>query len=1195
MKLWKIFRFEFAHQMRSLSNWIYLTVLLAFTFIMNTVTTPGDGIFANNTFYITSIIVIGSLIWLVMCAPVAGEAASRDVQTRMHTLLFTSPITKFDYLGGRLLAAIAINSLMILCLPAGVLLSFYLPGMNQEGLLPFRLAVYLNVYFLIGLPNVFFVTVLQFTSSALSHRVMTSYIASLILSIFPQLIAATSAQLFGNWDLIKLLDPVGIAGIIGSELSTWNPTQKNTRLLTLEGMFLWNRIFWLGIGAASLLFTYKRFSFNHSEANSWWSGLKRLRRIQSQKSDENIVSRPITITTPQAKQNFTFVTHLNQTFRIAQKSLGMIAKSPAGLLPVAAIAAVSAAFSQRIISVFGIPLLPTTQQILDFLTASVGKLDSPWVVIPLLIIFFSGRLVWSERDGRINDLVDTTPVREWALFAGKFIGLAFIIVVWMALLMAGGILMQLNFDYHNFETTLYAKVLFVFQLVEYLLFALLALVVHIVVNQKKLGYLAIFLVFIFIAFPSTFSIEHNLLVFGAGPAWTYTDMRGFGTTALPWLWFKLYWIAWALLLAVAAKLLWPRGKEQDFKHRFKSVKHRFTRSTARLVTVVTVFLVMVGGFVFYNTNVLNEYLTTAEANDRKAQYELRYGKYRNTANPQLISTKMNVDIYPDQRQVKIRAAYTLVNKHSVAIDSIHLGTTSDIALQAVKFSRPASNVVADKEVGHYIYELKKPLLPGDSLQVTFIVHHEHRGFRHNGIDASVTENGTSLTNYDLLPVIGYIRQKEITDAVTRKSHHLPSRAAIPLLYDKEARKKPMYADHNTFEAIVSTTKNQIAIAPGALQRTWKAEDRSYFHYKTNAPLRGEYAFLSGNYAVKQNKWNDIDISIYYHPGHHLNVDRILRSVKASLSYYTEQFGPYPYKHITITEKAGDGDGASAEASMICYGEKYSLMNPDDSPGGFDLPYYIMAHEVAHQWFGSAQITPANVEGAGVLIEGLAVYSGMQVLKKNYGDGHLKQYLNFLHSLYERPRALATASLLQANESFLYYRKGGLAMYTLSKYIGEEKVNYALRNLLRKHHEGMIPLPTTLDLYQELQDVTPDTLNYLLQDSFEKNTYWRLKAKELSIEQTTKNNWEATIKVQAQKVIVDSTGLEKDVPMNDWLEVSLYEQGEGSKSLYLRMHRIHSGEQTIKVTVPRKPKHGGIDPNYLMIDLRRDDNIIQIRD
>jgi aminopeptidase N len=430
--------------------------------------------------------------------------------------------------------------------------------------------------------------------------------------------------------------------------------------------------------------------------------------------------------------------------------------------------------------------------------------------------------------------------------------------------------------------------------------------------------------------------------------------------------------------------------------------------------------------------------------------------------------------------------------------------------------------------------------------------------------------------------------------VIRKKYRLAARPAIPSLYDSEARKKPFSTDQTSFEAVVGTAKDEVAVASGALHKTWTKGDRRYFQYKTDAAIGGEYAILSGKYTVKESQWNNVVIRMYYHPDHAQNIDRMLRSVKASLAYFTEQFGPYPYKHFTVVERAGFGGGATADAGIIYYGEQYSLMNPDDSKNGFDLPYYILAHEVAHQWWGLARLTPANVEGAGVLIEGLAVYAGMQVLEQQYGDGHLRQYVNYLHSSYEMPRSLATPSLLQANEAFLYYRKGGLAMYALTKYIGKEKVNGALRSLLQKRISGALPLPTTLDLFQEIQQVTPDSLHYLLHDLFKANTYWRLKTKQFDAVQTKAGHWQVTLKVQAQKLVIDSTGTEKEVPMNDWLEVGIYEEGKGlNEPLYLQMHRIRSGEQTIKVTVPRKPDRGGIDPNNLMIDLRRDDNVMGV--
>lgn len=1193
MKLWKIFRFEFTYLVRRVSTWLYLAVLLLFTLVMNLLTTPGDGVYPNNTFHITGITVIGGFIWLLMGAAVAGEAAARDVKMRMHLLTFTTRVTKLDYLAGRFLAAFTVNALLILSLPLGVLLSFYLPGMDGEELLPFRPAAYLNVYFLIALPNAFVATALQFSLAALSRQVMASYMASLLLAIVAQIMAMAVAKLFGNWDLVKLLDPVGVAGIVGSQLATWMPTEKNTRLVTLEGMFLWNRVLWLCVAVGALVLTYVRFNLAIVVTNSWWSRFKG-RNVQDKMSAEIAVIKATAPSVPQVQRSFGFATYFRQTLPIAWASFKKIARHPVGLTLVAIIALVSAVFGNRIMTQFGIPLFPTTQQVLAYLTTHVGNLGTPWVVVPLLIIYFIGELVWHERDAGLSDIADAAPVSEWALLTGKFLGVVLIIVAWMVLLMAGGIGMQLGMDYDKLEIGLYLQVLFGLQLVDYLLFALLALMVHVVVNQKYISYLVMLLVFSFIAFPSTFKVEHPMLIFGADPGWWYTDMRGFGPTLGPWLWFKVYWLGWALLLAVAARLLWARGRDQSLKYRLQLAKHRFTRSTALVAITALGFILSLGSFIFYNTNVLNEYQSSSDINEWKAEYERRYGRYRNTPQPQLTATKLHVELYPERQEAVIRGTYTLTNRGALPIDSIHVGSSSGIEPNDVKFNRPAAAVRIDKELSHHIYALTQPLQPGDSLQLNFVVYYKQHGFLHSGTNALVVKNGTYFTNVDLLPAMGYQRYRELNDAVNRKKHKLAARPAIPSLYDSAARKKPASTDQINFEAIVVTAKDEVAVGPGILHKTWTEGNRRYFHYKTDAAIGAEYSILSGKYAVQEKEWNEVVIRIYYHPGHAQNIDRMLRSVKASLAYFTEQFGPYPYGYITVVERAGSGGGATADAGIIYYGEQYPLMNPDDSPNGFDLPYYILAHEMAHQWWGMARLTPAYVEGAGVLIEGLAVYSGMQVLEKNYGDGHLRKFLSFLHSFYEMPRSLATPSLLQANEAFLYYRKGGLAMYALSKYIGKEKVNSALRQLLQKHHSGELPLPTTLDLYMELQKVTPDSLNYLLNDLFKQNTYWRLKTKRFAAAQTKAGSWEVTLKVQAQKVIIDSTGKEKEVPMNDWLEVGLYEEVKGlSKPLYLQMHRIRSGEQIIKLTVPRKPDRGGIDPNYLMIDPRLDDNMMQL--
>ena len=287
MILWKIFSSEFTYQTGRIATWLYFAVLLAFTIGMKLLIATGDGVHPNNTVHITGMTVIGGLIWLVMGASVAGEAAARDVQQRIYPLIYTSPVSKLNYLGGRFLAAYAVNGLLILALPLGVLLSFYLPGLagKEQELLPFRLVAYINVYFLIALPTVFVATALQFAFAALSRQVMAGYLASLLLAIFTQVIAGAAAALFGNQDIAKLLDPVGLIGILYSELGTWSVTDKNTRLIALEGMFLWNRLLWLGVATGLLGLTYLRFRFTNPVTKSWLDRFKRKSRLSVEMPD----------------------------------------------------------------------------------------------------------------------------------------------------------------------------------------------------------------------------------------------------------------------------------------------------------------------------------------------------------------------------------------------------------------------------------------------------------------------------------------------------------------------------------------------------------------------------------------------------------------------------------------------------------------------------------------------------------------------------------------------------------------------------------------------------------------------------------------------------------------------------------------------------------------------------------------------
>ncbi|HYN80167.1 MAG TPA: ABC transporter permease [Gemmatimonadaceae bacterium] len=1086
------------------------------------------------------------------------------------------------------------------------MLAVYSPGMDAEVVGPFRPAAYLTAYGFLALPNAFVGTAIQFAWAALGRRAIASYLGSVLLFFVAYGGMFVVAFVVERQDLAMLLDVFGHVFMTDDLILGWTPIEKNTRLIELEGSLLRSRLLWFGIALGTLAFTHSRFRFVHHTPSPWWSRIAR-RDVRAPTPAGSDIARSA-IAVPEVRQTFGFATRARQMLHIAWDSFCTIAKSRGGLVVLAAIAAVVVVVLPENMNNMGTPLLPRTEYVLSFLTASLTNPMTPWVVIPMLIVLYAGELVWREREAGLGEITDAAPVPEWVPFLGKFLGLGLVLVVWMALLTIAGMLVQVRMGYDKFEIGLYLKVLFGLQLPEYLLFALLALLVQGLVNQKYIGHLVALIVYAFMLFAARLGIGHNLLVYGSAPDWSYTDMRGFGASLGPWLWFMFYWAAWALLLAVVARLLWMRGMEGGIVVRLQLARGRFTRPTARLAAAAVGLVLTLGGFIFYNTNVINEYRSASDIMELRAEYERRYGRYARIPQPRLAGTSLHVEIYPRRRKVDIRGTYRLVNRSAVPIDSIHLATARGVETGAVSLDRPARRVAADDVLSHHIYELEAPLQPGDSLQLSFTVSAEPRGFRNGGVDPSVAANSTFFRS-DWLPAIGYQPSRELLRPGERRAHGLSPRPLFPLLAGAEGgqditgeAQDLTGTDRIAVEAIVGTDADQVAVAPGVLRRTWTEGGRRYFHYATEAPIGNEHRFFSARYAVHEEQWTDssagsvrvVPIQVYYHPAHVANLDRILRSVRASMDYYTREFGPYPYGNIRLVENPGRGIGAHADASTIDYTEGFSRFNPADDPRGLDLPFAVIAHEMAHEW----GVPYAYVEGAPLLSESFAWYAAMGVVKETYGREHLQRLRRFFRQPTPIKPIRQSVPLLRAMDPYAAYRKGPFALFAMREYMGAERVNLAFRRLIEKHRSGAPPLATSLDLYRELQAVTPDSLRYLLHDLFAANTLWELKTDQATAKQTAAGTWEVTLRLRARKLTVDPAGVEADVLMNEWVQIGAFAPAargaDFGETLYLQMHRIRSGEQTITVTVPRKPSDAGIDPLHLLIELERFDNVEEVK-
>ena len=104
----------------------------------------------------------------------------------------------------------------------------------------------------------------------------------------------------------------------------------------------------------------------------------------------------------------------------------------------------------------------------------------------------------------------------------------------------------------------------------------------------------------------------------------------------------------------------------------------------------------------------------------------------------------------------------------------------------------------------------------------------------------------------------------------------------------------------TFKCVVSTSADQIAIAPGYLKKEWTENGRRYFEYDMGEQrINNFYSFLSGRFDVKKDKWKNVNLEVYYTSGHEYNLDKMMESAKAGLEYYEKNFGPFQFTQYRV--------------------------------------------------------------------------------------------------------------------------------------------------------------------------------------------------------------------------------------------------------------------------------------------------------
>ncbi|MCJ8269277.1 MAG: hypothetical protein MJK04_07715, partial [Psychrosphaera sp.] len=629
-----------------------------------------------------------------------------------------------------------------------------------------------------------------------------------------------------------------------------------------------------------------------------------------------------------------------------------------------------------------------------------------------------------------------------------------------------------------------------------------------------------------------------------------------------------------------------RGADISVRTRLSQIKPQIGRMGLTIGTVCLVGFVSTGSYIFYQTNVVANYFTSEEVELWRVDYEKQFKRFLSVPQPQIQRVKTEVALYPKQRRYEVTGQYSLINRQNVDVHEFLVSLDKDI--DVLELTVPASELETYAEFGVHHVKLKQPLAPGKSLQLTFKLQQQQSGFGQFSSSELVTDNATMLYAGNRFPVIGYIEQMELGNEKRREVHGLPAQALPQVLEQSLKSKLETTRPFVEFESIVSTTADQTAIANGTLQRQWIEGERAYFHYKTDAPIRNEQVYLSAEYSIAKRSAQGVDIAVYYHPAHGVNVPRMLNAIEDSLAYQVSQFGPYPHKQFKQVETAAYTrfTGLAVPGMTLISehaGFTYDLRNSE----ALDQVYRRGAHEVAHQWWAH-KLAPAKVdEGAGILTETLARYNESMIMKKVYGEQVALNFIEYEMGRYFRGRARERDEELplyraRSNQQYLLYSKGAVAMYALQHQIGEARINRALKQLVEKYAYPNTP-PTTLDLIALLYQEAPEHKGLI--DRWFKDMITvdnRLTSAEYKV--LDDGRFEVELAIEFSEFRAASTG--EDVLIDDLsgkgqaLEVEVMFEGGGR---VVQLVEIKSGINKIRLVVAQLPVSVKLDPNRLMLN------------
>lgn len=1183
----RIAAFELRYQLRSPVFWVgaLLFFLMAFgaTTSENIQIGARGNVLLNAPFILLQTLGIFGVFGIFVSTAFVAGAVIRDDETGFAPILRATRVKKADYVFGRYVGATLVAFLVMVAAALGILVGSFMPWLDPARLGPTRLFDYVYALFAFVLPTLLVVSAGFFALATATRSLMWTYVGAVaVLVLFVVTRALMRDPAFDVPG--ALADPFGVVALT-VVTKYWTAAERNTLVPPLAGLLLANRLIWLGVSGLLLLLAYRIFRMD---------GAPLWRRKLPPPAAEPAATAPTATRgpLPAARPGQAVGAQL---LAIARFDAASVFRSPAFFV-LMAIGIFNAWgglwFASRL---YGTEVVPVTRLMVQALQGSFS-------IIPMIIaVFYAGELVWRDRQQRMHDIVDATVAPDWVHLLPKVVAVIAVLASASLLAIVTAMGVQAVKGWTQFEIGRYLLWFLLPQTVSATLLAVLAVVVQTLVPHKMIGWAVMLAWVVSTLVMGALGFEHNLYQYAGTPEVPLSDMNGLGHYWKSFAWFQAYWCAFALMLGVLAWALRRRGADTTLRGRLRRLPQRLNGPAGVWLAGGCAAWLGLGGWIFYNTNVLNRYETRPEREALLGRYEKELLPFETLPQPTITDVTLKVELYPHERRAATTGSYRIENRTGAPLAQVHVRWLRPLNMQQLDVPGATLEKSYD-EFSYRIYRFTTPMQPGEARTLTFATELHDPGFRNDSGQRRLVDNGTFINNIEVAPLLGMSRQELLQDRSKRRKQGLVPELRMARLEDKAADAHH-YLRHDSDWVNASITlvtdADQTPVAPGATVSDTTTGGRRTLVTRSEAPIHNGFSLQSARYVVKSVPHRGVQLSVYHQPGHEFNVQRMLDAMAASIDLFQDAFSPYQFKQARILEFPAYDNFAQAFAGTMPYSESIGFLMKLEGEDKIDMVTYVTAHEVAHQWWAH-QVIGADKQGSTLLSESFAQYSALLVMEKLYGKDRIRKFLKYELDRYLRARGGELIEELPLarveNQPYIHYQKGTLAMYWLREVVGTKVVNRALQRLIEQYAFKPAPYPGSTDFLRLLRQEAGPQHDALITDLFERITLVDAKATSAQATRRADGRWNLRLEVEARKLVADGKGRETEEPLDEPFDIGVFAAEPGKKGfkpesvLLFERRPIKTGKQVIELVLDQEPRWAGVDPYNKRIDRNSDDNL-----